>query len=147
MKLYNTIRTWMAIILILFMVQSCSKAGVTGPAGPAGATGPAGPTGPQGNANVQTFIFLKQSFSAGLVNTFSIPAITQNVLDSGAVIIYTRLSAASSGDTWIQLPWIINPGTGIYDWNTYVGNASYFGNFNSSSISTFDFKVVVIPGP
>src|SRR5580704_13068133 len=122
------------VSLVFFAFTDCTKNGGLGP------TGPAGPQGPQGNANVQSITFLNQSFTAGIVLSFSIPAITQNIVDSGEVVYYTR---PAGGTDWIPLPMdLASYNQVITPWTFYVGGASVVANFNSSAAnaSNYDFR-------
>jgi hypothetical protein len=123
----------MAVIAVVTIFSSCTK------------QGPAGPPGPQGNANVQSFIFQSQSFTPGTVISLAVPAITQRIIDSGAVIIYTRVTNVTETDSWTELPWTFESES-IDPWVVSVGKATAVANFNSSSLASFDFKVTVIGG-
>jgi hypothetical protein len=93
-----------ASLVLLFFLISCAKQGPIGPAGPAGTTGsqgPAGPQGPSGNANVTTVIFDSVTVPTNSTYTFMIPAITQAIVDSGAINVYYK---AAYTDEWIPLP-------------------------------------------
>src|SRR5258708_19290242 len=84
---------------VLLFAASWGKDGPVGPKGPIGATGPTGVAGPIGTANVlysawstpaaytKTTVFGSIHFSANIAAT----AITQAILDNGAVIVYGKL--------------------------------------------------------
>src|SRR5690348_2162425 len=81
---------------LLLLVSSCADDGPVGPAGPAG---PPGPTGATGSPNVvygawfkpdsyeMTTLFGIKNFA----HTQQVPAITQEVLDKGVVLVYAKL--------------------------------------------------------
>jgi hypothetical protein len=122
-----------AIVLLLFEVALFSFAACT-KQGPAGAPGT---PGPQGNANVQSIVFSGQSFLANTPLKFTVPAITQTILDSGSVNIYARTSGATD---WVTLPYAFS--TQTIDTYISVGQANVLADYSS----TLDFKVVVIAG-
>lgn len=103
-----------------------------------GDTGAAGANGTNGNANVQSFTFLNQIWiNSGSDIYISEPAITQAVLDKGAVDVYWR----DTGDiTWITIP---NPFTSV------VMGVGYIDIYpaNGWGITHMDVKIVVIPAP
>jgi len=97
-------------------------AGPTGPQGPQGpqgvpgtqgATGPQGPVGPQGPAGTSTVLvtldygFALRSNGTG-DQTWSVPQITQSVIDNGVVVGYIQLGSAG---TWTMLPHVFVNGT------------------------------------
>jgi len=100
-------KTILCVAIMALSIVSCKKgdpgpAGATGPAGPAGAAGPAGPAGAAGSSGAANVIysdwFAATPFTKDTVlgiwgfNYFqSAPSITQNILDSGTVIVYAKL--------------------------------------------------------
>jgi hypothetical protein len=128
--------SYLTAVIAVVSLFGCTKQGPAGPAGPPGA---------QGNANVQSFVFPAQSFTANEVITFAVPAITQLVIDSGAVVVYARLTNGSETDGWTELPRMFEAES-ILPWDITVGHASAYANFNSSLVAPFDFKVAVIGG-
>ena len=93
--------------------------GPVGPAGPVGPSGPVGPTGPQGPAGPQgppgtTTVLVTLDYSVTLRasgsgdQTWSVPQITQSVVDDGVVIGYIQLGSAGS---WTTLPHVFVNGT------------------------------------
>ncbi len=74
--------------------------GPQGEQGSQGASGEQGAPGEDGNANVQSFLFEQQNLEE-LFNSFSIPAITQEILDFGVVIGYCRPIGNSE---WYPIP-------------------------------------------
>jgi hypothetical protein len=81
--------------LIIFGIALISIVGCT-------KEGPTGPAGANGNANVvsstissSNWVFNSPSWS----NTFTYPAITQDIIDKGAVLVYLK-----NGQAYSQLP-------------------------------------------
>lgn len=131
----------------LLMLTSCTKEGAVGPQG---ATGPQGAAGTPGNANVKSstatissWLSLNNQYYADI----AVPAITQDIVNKGAVLVY-RLSSTGS---YSQLPLTIFPGT------TYnrtieavhsVGSVRIFVYDSDGTLpgaqGTQDFKIVVI---
>ena len=124
--------------------------GAQGPAGPAGPTGPTGPTGAQGPAgpqgepgtpgtSIQSFIFTNKAVTLTGTTQLQVPAITQDVVDKGVVLVYFR----STGTTaWYPLPYTEDDRTikfSSYD----VGYVNIKANFNSTGL---DFRIIVIEG-
>jgi hypothetical protein len=101
--------------------------------------------GAQGNANVQSATFLSQNFSFVASNNdyelyLNDGAITQTVLDQGAVVVYFQLTSNTSG--WTMLPGTfsgiaINVSYGLGQVQITDGTMPTNGPFN--------FKVVVLP--
>jgi hypothetical protein len=83
---------------ILVTVFACSKTGppgATGATGPAGGTGPAGPQGDTGVANVKyspwiDVIWTAAPTAAASSQQVSAAAITNQILDSGFILVYMR---------------------------------------------------------
>jgi hypothetical protein len=93
--------------------------GPTGPAGPPGAQGPQGVPGPQGPAGPQgppgvTTVLVTLDYAITLRangsgdQSWSVPQITQSVIDNGVVIGYIQLGSAG---TWTTLPHVFVNGT------------------------------------
>jgi hypothetical protein len=140
------------------------QTGATGPAGPTGATGangqtgatgPAGPQGPQGpagqngqngqdgqdgSANVENFLLLNKSVTLTGLTRLSIPAITQDVVDKGLVLVYFRVTGSGSG--YYALPYS-EADRSLSVSNFGVGYVDIKANFTASGL---DFRVVVIKG-
>jgi len=119
--------------------------GPAGPAGPTGATGPAGPVGAPGadgkdGANIQTFLFTNKSVVLTGFNTFNVPAITQDIVNQGVVLVYFRSTGSTTG--FYSLPYVENDRN--ISLSSYgVGYINIKTNFNGGGL---DFKVVVIAG-
>jgi hypothetical protein len=120
----------LAPMFALMAFAGCTK---TGPAGPAG------PQGQQGNANVQTVLFTNQTFTANSALTLNIPAITQSILDSGAVIGYWQ-PANYTPDIWVGIPF--NSGSESLIMYAQLGQVIMFPNYSSSGAVNFKFEVI-----
>src|SRR5258708_5762734 len=104
-----------------------------------GDTGPAGASGANGNANVQVTEITIQPSDWGAVipnyqytKSFSVPAITQSVIDKGTV----ELQGASGSITDPNISFSYS-----------IGQVQVLDNTNNSAPSTTDyFKIVVIAG-
>ena len=141
----KTILTSLTVLVIIF--SGCTK------------EGPQGPVGPQGNANVSSETFTVTPAQWFLSDTvpgqanhilyvdFAIAAITQSIIDKGAVIVYSRKT-----NDLIPLPFSYQSTTTqvYYTDDVYPGGAEVqvqLGNFNTPTISSNeDFKIVVING-
>jgi hypothetical protein len=103
MKTFNFLS--IVILIVAFSLSGCKKEAVTGPTGPAGTNGTNGTNGKDGNANVVsgTVNVTTWTYSSGDAAYFAdIPSqsITQNVLNSGAVLVYVKYAE----NVWSQLP-------------------------------------------
>lgn len=114
--------------------------GATGAIGATGATGAAGPAGPAGtSADANSYLLLNRSvFTAGYT-PFSIPAITQDIVDKGVVLVYVRNTSTTS---WFALPFS-EAGTTISLAAFRVGFIDIKSNV---AVSGLDFRVVVLAG-
>lgn len=161
------------LIVISLISLSCSEDGPAGPAGPSGPAGVAGPTGATGatgatgTANViygewftpatyeATTIFGMKHFA----HTLTVPEFTQEVLDSGAVLVYAKLQGYNPliwpHDQVGQLALTITylSGSSVYDtWSAFAAEGSLKIDFvNSNNIYTsisnaHQFRYIVIPG-
>lgn len=168
-----TLRHLLAVALVS-IISSCADDGPTGPAGPAGPPGPAGPVGaagppgPTGSANVvysawfkpseytMTTIFGIKTFE----HTQEVAAITQDILDTGVVLVYGKLSgyvatvwpAGQVGQLPISLTYTQSGQTqsDIWSAHTSVGNLRITFvntvNFYNSIATQHEFRYVIIPG-
>ena len=116
-------------------------AGADGATGATGATGAAGADGKDGvSANVQTFLFTNKSVVLTGFNTFNVPAITQDIVNQGVVLVYFRSTGSTTG--FYALPYTENDRS--VSLSSYgVGYINIKTNFNGAGL---DFKVVVITG-
>lgn len=124
---------------------STGSQGPAGPEGPAGPQGPAGPTGPQGpagadGANVQSYLLVNKSVTLTGFTTFNVPAITQDIVDSGVILVYFRTTGSTTG--YFALPYS-EVGRTITLSDFGVGYVNVKANFSQGGL---DFKVVIIPG-
>jgi hypothetical protein len=151
----TTITKFIAICLIAGgFLTNCKKA----EAGPKGDTGPAGPTGtvgPAGNANVKsnTFTNITWTFNSTTKNfeaIISYSAITQEIVNTGAVMMYME----TSSNYYSQLPtsFMFDASTILFfEFEHYNGGVKvYVHNSNlDNSIapqSTIKFKIVAVAG-
>jgi hypothetical protein len=120
----HRVRRWILVTSVLAVgAVSCSGGegpagpkgdpgadGAAGPQGPAGATGPRGPQGPAGTSTV--LVTLDYSFTLRANGsgdqTWSVPQVTQSVIDNGVVIGYIQLGSSGS---WTTLPHVFINGT------------------------------------
>ena len=88
------------------MINGCAKDGATGPAGTAGTAGTNGTNGTNGNANVtgsNTISVTSSDWTLGspfYSTSFTSVAITQAIVNNGAVIVYEKL-----GTSWQCMPY------------------------------------------
>jgi hypothetical protein len=121
-------------------------AGATGPQGPTGATGPQGPAGQNGaagadgSANVSSVLLTNRSVILTGFTQFSVPAITQDVVDKGLVLMYFRITGSNSG--FFAMPYA-EAGQTLALSSYGVGYVSVKSNFTASGL---DFRVVIIQG-
>lgn len=134
-----SIKTISALLLLVTMTlfSSCKK------------EGPAGPAGKDGNANVVSSTITSSSWAYAApswVITFTNPAITQEIINSGAVLVYLKV-----GNSYNQLPLTFYPSSDYsttIEVSTFVGGLSLFWT-DSDLIQPINpgsrtFKVVVI---
>jgi hypothetical protein len=174
MKLLYAIRLSPIMLLaVALFVSGCADDGAPGPAGPTGPSGPAGPTGatgPAGATGTANVIygewFKPESYKSESVfgiqyftHNHAVPAITQEILDTGVVLVYAKLLGYNSivwpvtqvGQLPINITYM-QGGLQSDTWSGYpsVGNIKIqFTNSNNiyTSISTAHvFRYVIIPG-
>jgi hypothetical protein len=126
---------FLILLLVAVIAGSCKKK--TGPAGPQG------PAGPTGNANVKETTFTNQSFHYN--STFgeyemhlSVPAITDAVQNTGAILVYLQPADTTY---FIALPYN-DQGDIRIGFTTSKAGVDLFANFNPPPAN---YKVVVIP--
>ncbi len=148
-----------ALFIAMTFVASCTKEGPPGPQGATGATGPSGgpvgptgPTGPQGNAGTLVGYLTSgnwTSLNGHYYLDISWPAITQTVIDSGAVIAYVRPVNATY---WNALPavWFQQGYAESWTVSSYVGGLTVWQHCDDGILrnpGTCEFKIVLIaPG-
>jgi hypothetical protein len=123
----------------------CSKqgpAGATGATGATGAQGAAGPQGPKGDTGTANVIYSKwDSAFSGTSATWSVPAITLGILDSGTVLVYVN----QNGYVY-PVPYDNVNGSGFYINDLLsAGRISLFCN-SAYNLNEFKFRYVIIPG-
>jgi hypothetical protein len=144
-KTNNTIMTVIAGVALTLglTLASCAKKGDTGPAGPAGTNGT------NGNANVVSSTITSSNWvynSPSWGITFTYPAITQNIIDKGAVLVYMKV-----GQAYNQLPLTIYQSatySSSYEVSTNVGTVGIFVTDSDltqpNNPGSQTFKIVVI---
>lgn len=114
--------------------------GETGATGPQGPQGPTGPAGADGSVDVKSYLLINKSVTLTGFTPFSIPAITQEIVDSGVILVYFRTTGSTSG--YFALPYS-EAGRTITLSDFGVGYVNVKANFSQGGL---DFKVVIIPG-
>ncbi len=114
-----------------------------------GEQGPQGPAGKDGNANVQSSSLTTSSWSylsPDWYINFTYAAITQDILDKGAVLVYVQ-----SGSNYFQLPYTFYPSSTYsrtYTFKHYLGGLSVIVTDSDltqpANPGLLTFKVVVI---
>ena len=111
-------------------------------------TGPAGEDGKDGNANVVSSSITSGSWSfvsPSWSQSFTYSAITQDILNNGAVLVYV-----ASGVNYYQLPYTFYPTSSYsrtYNYVHYLGGLKVYvtdSDLNTPEPGTLKFKVVVI---
>jgi len=167
-------KSFLCLTILVLSVVSCKKgdpgpAGATGPAGPGGATGPAGPAGSSGSADViYSDWFTPSAYTKDTV--FGIwgfnyiqtaTDITQNILDSGTVIVYAKLlqynttlwPVAQVAPLPVTLTYMSGATTEVDTWSApvslgqvkirFVNDQNAYKNYNSTKNK---FRYIIIPG-
>jgi hypothetical protein len=113
-------------------------AGSTGATGATGETGATGATGANGTT-VANYLLTNQTVTLTGNTRFSIPAITQDIVNQGVVLVYFRTTGST---IWYALPYAEDDRTlKLTDFG--VGFIDVKANFTSSGL---DFRVVLIAG-
>ncbi len=150
------------LIILTMTLLSISCSGDDGRDGIDGETGPQGPAGQDGNANVIStdWVEFQSAVWEDLVDEFevptrnypvSVPEITQEILDSGTILVYTKFSGIL-GEVF-QLPilaqnQVLRYSTGIsritikYSNLNSIGDPGTFGAPDSGN--TF-YRFIIIP--
>ena len=149
-----------SILLISFVITSCSKDGADGAPGPAGLAGAQGSTGADGNdgtSNMSSSIFIADTWYwsnsyEGAISIYSTSAISQEVVDSGMVMVYTNNIFGSN----INYPLPYSPFT-VSDYSEVITfsyslnqvvivwrNSNYDDQVVPGPGAGFEFRVVVI---
>jgi len=158
-------KAFLCVALAALCFVSCKK----GDPGPAGAAGPAGPNGTSGSSNViYSDWFTPTSYTKdtvfgmwGFSYTQAAPDLTQNILDSGTVIVYAKLLQYNA-TLWpstqisalpISLTYMSGNTTMTDTWSglaslgqvkvRFVNDQNAYKNYNSSKNK---FRYIIIPG-
>ena len=114
--------------------------GPTGAQGPAGSNGDDGANGADGTMSVKSYLLINKSVTLTGFTNFTIPAITQDIVDSGVVLAYFRTTGSTGA--YYALPYS-EAGRIITLSDFGVGYVNIKANFSQAGL---DFKIVVIPG-
>jgi hypothetical protein len=90
---------------------------------------------------VQSYVLTGEGVVAVGLTTFSIPAITQAIVDQGTVLVYVRNTGTTTN--WYALPYS-EAGNTIDLSDFGVGYIDLKANFTQAN--AFDFRVVVVSG-
>lgn len=115
---------------------SCSK---EGPEGPQGLTGPAGPAGQNANFAVGEYEVAGSEFQGGQYAEFAADVITQDVYESGVVLVYVY----DEFEYWNHIPSQWTPIVGFsYVWIADAGG--FLGLDHDPSVTPGDYTVRVV---
>ncbi|MDZ7898626.1 MAG: collagen-like protein [Arcicella sp.] len=124
--------------------------GATGAAGAKGDKGDKGDTGATGTANVIYSAWIPFSTSSSTTApqyTFSVPQITQDIIEKGVVLCFVRTGSTGTTVETFPLPYIFPNGSTGSNFEIYssyiVGTIKVRSTF---SLSTVGFRYVIIPG-
>jgi len=129
-------------------------------AGCRGDEGPMGPRGFEGNANVKSVIYDVPSTDwsgdvDGYKAVLSVPEITTDILDNGAVLVYRLNEENPSNRYFYMLPNTSVDDTSItyMDYDVFVGEIDIYLKWIDNGVntteppsSTYSFKVIIIEG-
>ena len=137
-----------ALSLSLITISSCQK-GEKGDPGPAGQNGTNGTNGVDGNANVigtntVTLNPSDRTITSGVASAhLSVPGITQEVFDKGAVMVYYKASSTQ----WTALPYLLSNVYIVYGFK--VGDIELVASTTNGTAVTINgaltFRAVIIP--
>jgi hypothetical protein len=143
-----TLRVLLCACLLVLTLPMCTKTaapGQTGATGATGSSGPQGPSGPQGSkGDTGTANVIYSSWVGGISGTsafWSIPALTQGVYDSAAILLYTQ----SQFDFIYQLPFYMDLDNIV----SYIYVAIQPGGVVLScneNLNAYTFRYIIIPG-
>lgn len=114
--------------------------GGTGAQGSTGANGADGANGTDGTMSVKSYLLINKSVTLTGFTNFAIPAITQDIVDSGVILAYFRTTGSTGA--YYALPYS-EAGRTITLSDFGVGYVNIKANFSQTGL---DFKIVVIPG-
>jgi hypothetical protein len=127
------------LLLLAFALPMCTKQGPPGETGATGPQGPSGPQGPKGDTGTANVIYSPWVGGISGVTAFwSIPALTQGVYDSAAILLY----AQSQYGFIYQLPFYNNSAN-------FLSAAIQPGGvvlWCSGNLDFYTFRYVIIPG-
>ena len=139
----KTAKIFGTFALVCGLLFTGCKKGDTGPAGPAGTNGT------NGNANVVSSSITSSNWvysSPSWGISFTYPAITQDIIDKGAVLVYLKV-----GSAYNQLPLTIYQSatySSTYEVSTIVGGLTIFATDSDltqpNNPGSKTFKIVVI---
>lgn len=136
------------------MMIACSKAGnpgATGATGAAGATGATGPAGTDSTVQYSSWIsltataYIDGSNNTDYVDTLSVPALTNAVLDQDVVLGYIQFFDGA-GDTTIAIAGTVlqeNFGVGYIELSSLAPAATATSGINFTG---YNYRYVIIPG-
>lgn len=186
-KLSGLIAASLFSLFVMALLPGCSKTGPAGATGPAGSTGAAGaagatgPQGPEGNANVMVDTFSvtnaqwlwnstyefstnPSSFTEYFTRYHNVPdtAITQDILNTGQVLVYFTPNTFGNANQWAPLPYEFTDASGNFNYEiAFETNDStvrlhfFFVQLVASAtipvlstynIATYKFKIVAMTG-
>ena len=136
----------MGITAVMILTTSCTKEGPVGPQGPAGINGT------NGSSNVSSFTAntttsswgVNASHSYELDASFSVPAITADVVNNGTIQVFI---GDGTGNQWSAMPFSL---TGVefnytYSLQTIIFQVTQSNMNPPNNPGTQQFKIVVIP--
>ena len=133
-----------AVVAALVVLAACQE--TTPVAGPPGPAGPAGNTA----VDVRTFTIRSRDFSTGSIRVatalYSMPELTQAVVDGGIVTGYWDLGSGANDDWW-QLPDVLQHSDGNVRTVTFIYATGEVGlQVTSSESSSVRAAVAVMDG-
>ena len=129
-------------LLLALALSMCSKQGPAGATGATGPQGPAGPKGAKGDTGTANVMYSKwDSAFSGTSAVWSVPAITQGILDSGTVLVYVD----QNGYVY-PLPYDNVNGSGFYINDLLRPGQISLYCASGYNLNQFKFRYVIIPG-
>lgn len=130
MKTIAKIFKYSTMALILILISCSGDDGADGAIGPQGPAGADGSPGQDGNANVVSVLFENQTISNG-DNVFDIPALTQEIFDTGIVYAYVTVTG---NEYWETLPLSLGQQIILEIDKIEVGKATLRATFTQSNL-------------
>jgi len=140
----TAIKTMLGILLTLSITVGCKKESIKGEKGDIGATGATGSANVISSNTILINNFFYYSSLKEYQASLSLPAITQEVLDKGVVIMYI----SDGSGTWYPLPYTDGTTTLNYQFKLGGFTIIYFNNNGSMPTNPnnlIKIRVVVIP--